>query len=420
MTAGSPSSPAPGTRLRTLAGLVPYACGHTGSCCRTGWPIPIEPAPLELLRRADAAGQLSPLARAPWLNGTILGHTQEDWCSFHDRESRTAGCRLETALGPTALPFSCRQFPRLLLADDRGWHLSLSAWCGTAARLILHGDAQGVEERTFLSIDHIQVDPRVHVEGLDARGAWPPQLRPGVLAGHGAYEAWERRVLAEFLQPVEAGRSRLASQMTAALCWTDAIRAWRAADGDLSVLIQRPWRRLSCDHLLQRAAGDVALRHRVLTPLLAEVPAAWRPPAWPQGLTDTDTTPTPLTRDLAERALARYLATRLMGSWIAYQGEGLRSVLASLVSAYALACLALASAPGQVLTLGHMTSAIRAADWLLLHLLDRDRWAAWCADTERLPDARTLVEIVAEAAVTFDTLPWAQASHLSTAAETGT
>ena len=49
-----------------------------------------------------------------------------------------------------------------------------------------------------------------------------------------------------------------------------------------------------------------------------------------------------VTRATAETTLARYLATRLLGSWVTYQGEGLRSVLASLASAYGLAVLALA------------------------------------------------------------------------------
>jgi len=110
---------------------------------------------------------------------------------------------------------------------------------------------------------------------------------------------------------------------------------------------------------------------------------------------------------MAEAALARYLGTRLHGSWVAYQGAGLRAVLASLVSAYGLAALALRENGDGVITLGRLTSAIRAADWLLLHLLDRDQWAAWCSQWEPEADSRALLGLVADAAQVLDALTWA-------------
>ena len=109
-----------------------------------------------------------------------------------------------------------------------------------------------------------------------------------------------------------------------------------------------------------------------------------------------------------ERALARYLGTRLMASWVAYQGTGLRSVLASLVSAYGLVALALTRLvpPGAPVSVGHLTNAIRASDWLLLHLLDRQPWADWCSGWEDAPDAGGLVAIVAGGHALLDRLTW--------------
>jgi hypothetical protein len=81
-------------------------------------------------------------------------------------------------------------------------------------------------------------------------------------------------------------------------------------------------------------------------------------------------------------------------------------VLASLVSAYALAGLALATNGAGPATLGRLTSALRASDWLLLHLLDREQWAAWCSQWEASPDAAELVALVAATQQLLDSLTW--------------
>ena len=346
-----PTAPPAGERIRTLRGLSSYACGHTGSCCRAGWPIPVEIAPLDLLRRADADGTLPYVGTAPGSEADVLGQTTTNECVFHTPGVASGGCAVETTLGSEALPYSCRQFPRLLLVDAHGWHMSLSAWCGTAAQMIVTDLSLARTALTtaddFLSFDHIDADPRVHLEALDAREAWPPLLRPGVLAGHGAYAAWEARMLMDFLGPACAGRAPLPAMLASALCWTDALRGWRQSDGSLDVLVRRPWRHPDPDRVLRFSAAPDALRSRVLLPLLAGVPAEWRPTAWPAGLTDASLDGEPVSRSQADAAIGRYLATRLVGSWVAYQGTGLRSVMASLVSAYVLTSLALHATGGK-------------------------------------------------------------------------
>jgi hypothetical protein len=406
-----PTAPPVGTRVRTLRGLSRYACGHTGSCCRAGWPIPVETAPLGLLRAAASHGTLPVVDTPAWIHDGVLGQTPANACVFHAPVAGQAGCSLETTLGSDALPYSCRQFPRLLLVDARGWHLSLSAWCGTVARLII---PQPTAENTspadrFLSFDHIEADSRVHLEALDARDAWPPLLRPGVLAGHDAYATWEAGVVADFLGPACAGTAAPAAMLASALCWTDRLRSWRQADGSLEVLARRPWRHPDAARLLRHAATPDVLRSRVLTPLLAGIPPEWRPEAWPLGLTDASIGGVPVGRRQADAALGRYLATRLVGSWVAYQGSGLRSVATSLVHAYVLAALALEATaqPGTPpVTLGRLTSAIRAADWLLLHLPDRDVWARICSAHESEADAGPLLFLIAGASRVLDALDW--------------
>jgi hypothetical protein len=318
---------------------------------------------------------------------------------------------VERTHGTEALPFSCRQFPRLLLRDAQGWHVSLSAWCGTAAALIVahpgglaatHADAPH-----FLSIDHIDTDLRVHVEGLDAHDAWPPLLRPGVLAGVDPYARWERRLLEECLVPVTQGTGHTGPALASALCWTDRLRQWRAADGAFFVMVGQSFPRRDSKWLQLCHSPQIRDLRPLLTRLMGDVPARWQETAWPAGLTDTDLDGQPVTREAGERALARYLGTRLIGSWVAYQGQGLRSVLASLVSAYALTALALQLTGPGLVTIGRLTSAIRASDWLLLHLLDREQWAAWCSEWEAHDDARGLVALVAAAHARLDGLAWA-------------
>jgi hypothetical protein len=399
-----PLAPPPGTRLRTLGGLAAYRCGHTGSCCRAGWPIPVEAAPLALLRQAATRAALPLTAMPEWLSGgDILGRTPDSRCVFLNETALTSssgGCRIETALGHEALPLSCRQFPRILLVDGRGWHLTLSTWCGTAAGMVTCPVAGATD---FLSYDHISADPRVHLEFLDARDAWPPLLRPGVLAGLGAYDAWEARVLEDFLRPVADGQRDLSEAMLDLVRWTEWVRDWRRADGALEVRVMGRWR------VNRGQLGRDRSEHvdNLCNDLIDAVPSLWRPAAWPSGLTDASYSGPPISRHDAGAALARYVATRLVGTWVAYQGEGLRSVVASLVAAYALAVEALRRTSDAPPTIGHLTSAIRAADWLILHLLDRSDWARWCAKIEAGVDAAGLAGLVQEAGASLDALPWA-------------
>ncbi len=404
-------APAPGDRLRTLRGLAAYACGHTGSCCRAGWPIPVEPVPLELLRQGEAAGLLPDLAPGSWTHGGILGRTTESTCVFHAPAVPGGGCRVESSLGTAALAYSCRQFPRVLLVDARGWHLSLSAWCGTATEMIVSPSSPSPVggDTCFMSFDYIHADARVHLESLDARDAWPPLLKPGVLAGHAVYSQWETLTIERLLTPVEQANAALVSALASLLCWTDTLRAWKSADGALEVLARRSFAPPDPRRLL-RTPADRAGLEQVRASLLSRVPPEWRPHAWPAGLTDATDGGAAVSRAEADAILARYLATRLIGSWVTYQGQGLRSVSASLVSAYVLIALALSTpsgaGTGSPVTIGRMTSAIRASDWLLLHLLDRTEWADWCAGYEMAGDARPLLALVGGAARELDALTW--------------
>lgn len=354
---------------------------------------------MALIRRAEAEGVLRTGA-TPLLEHGLLGRTLESLCPHH-RQGSQPGCSLESTLGTAALPHTCRQFPRVLLVDSRGWHQSLSAWCVTAADLIVHGGDN------FLSFDHIEWDPRVHLDALDAREAWPPELRPGVLMGHDAYERYEARVL-EALAACPGRSGAGAEVLQRAVQWTAQLRSWRHGDRSLDDSVHR----LSMPPVLSappRPAFDLA------KDLISRVPSPWRPDHWPNGLTDASYDGPQLTRQAADAVLRRYLGTRLVGSWIAYQGRGVLSVAASLVSSYALAALALSMNGDGPVTFGRMASSIRAADWLQLHLLDREVWADWCAQWEtHATGGDALRGYVSAGTELLDGLTWAAAPAAQT------
>ncbi len=244
------------------------------------------------------------------------------------------------------------------------------------------------------------------MESLDAREGWPPLLRPGVLAGFEAYDRWESSLISDFLRPAVVGPASLGASLVSACQWTDLIRAWGPRDGALPVLVHQTLRMRS--RWQGRGAPDSPdALNDLLYDLIERIPEPWKPTDWPDGLTDVWIGGDMMTRRAADGALARYLAVRLIGSWVAYHGRGLRSVVASLVSSFGLASLALTRNGQGVVTFGRMTSAIRAADWIQLHLLDREAWAAWCSASEDAADARLLLNVVAAANHALDALAWA-------------
>lgn len=364
---------------------------------------------MRLLRAADRDGTLTQLAGGPWLDTDVLGLTPEKACVFHRAHPATPGCALEAAAGAEVLATSCRQFPRLLLADARGWHLSLSAWCVTAASMIVDGG------NGFLAATHVPANPRVHVDALDARTTWPPSLRPGVLAGHEAYAAWEETMMRQVLAPAASGSRPLGAALREALVWTDVVRAWQPADGVLALHTRHAWTRGHAAGGGRDHHGGTAGLDAVVNALMSRVPAAWRVRDWPAGLTAAPSSSgcRALSLREVEQVFSRYLGVRLAGASMAYQGDGVRSVLASLVSAFTLATSALARNGHGAPTRQRLVAALRAADWLQLHLLDREAWAGWCRRWETDGTSEGLLTVVTAAEALLADLPWPRSVYSS-------
>ena len=375
-----------------------YACRHSAACCTAPWDVSVD---ARRARRADEAVALGTLDvpgapdRRRWRaaltsepgrdDEVLVGRATSGGCVFLDRDAERL-CALERACGHDALPGACQQFPRVTLADDRGRHVTLSHYCPTVAALTVSEPGARVA---------IVAAPagfcRAPLEaGLDARGHWPPLLRPAVLCSIDAWSAWESWVVNRLGHDSDDPFASL--HAVAAAC--EHLRAWSPDDGDMVRFVERT--------LMSRASdrSSVPSWRAVLDPV-AEWRHAWSavPPdlSSPPRLFDTS----PAWLDAVERAVdalrangravSRYLASRAFASWSAYQGHGLRSHANSLRMSLAVLVVEMAREMAGAVAGDHgatatrpvqarLIAAMRRADWLLVHLADSARLAAhWAA-----------------------------------------
>jgi Fe-S-cluster containining protein len=280
-----------------------YRCRHSGACCRAGWTIPFS---------ADefVTASLLPLASGGFRRdeqGHVSAANRTDGaCAFLETSALCAIHRLGSS---AALPVSCRMFPRVVLHDARGTFISLSHFCPTAASMLCSaaGPVTIVDAPETLT-------GAGDLDGLDARDAWPPLLRPGVLMDVESYGVWEARAI-ELL----TGDGRPAADALAVLdAVTAAITSWSPGGGALRDAIERAFE------------GERAT--------LSE---AFRPVSSPS-------------------AINRWLAARLFANWIAYQGDGLDAIVR-----YLDRCLATFDA--ELAVDGDAIQAIRRSDLAILH-----------------------------------------------------
>ena len=234
---------------------------------------------------------------------------EDGTCTFFAGHSRL--CAIHHAAGQAALPLSCRMFPRVVLHDGRGTLMSLSHFCPTAAGLLFES------ADSWPPVGIVDAPPALTdvgpLDGLDAREDWPPLLRPGVMTDLESYAAWERlgvELLAREGIAPEVSLDSLASA-------TGRVTSW--APGGATPLL----------HIVHDAFGT-------LSP----------PPTAVLGVHD--------------RALKRWLAARLFGNWIAYQGDGLEAIVR-----YLRGCLACFTT--ELARDGSPLEAIRRSDLLIVH-----------------------------------------------------
>ena len=179
-----------------------YRCRHAGACCRADWEIPAETHVLSAVDLSDLRRSAAGRALMAGLVGAaevFVPRRSDRVCMFF--EPRASGsCAIHREAGEDALPSACRHFPREVRVDARGTCVSLSHFCPTAAGLLQTADALEVVE----AVPPLRIGGPI--EGLDARDALPPLVRPGMLGDLEGYAAWEAEGLAAFARARSNGR----------------------------------------------------------------------------------------------------------------------------------------------------------------------------------------------------------------------
>ena len=280
-----------------------YRCHRSGVCCSSGWTIPFDAGELRTvgaLALAEGRIDQTPNGGSARLERGRCTFLQQDTGGLH-------ACAIHRAGGHAALPLTCRMFPRIVLHDPRGTFISLSHFCPTAAALLFEDGppAAIVDAPPALA----GAEP---LDGLNAREVWPPLLRRGLMMDLDSYGTWERLALELIARQGVAPRIALEALDEA----TAAVVGWTPANSR------------SLDHTLRDAFERLSPPAATLAPF--------------------------------ETAVKRWLAARLFGTWIAYQGNGLRTIVR-----YLRACLDVFDV--ELARDGKPREAIRRADHLIVH-----------------------------------------------------
>ena len=252
------------------------------------------------------------------------------------------------------LPSACRHFPRVFLRDARGILVTLSHFCPTAASLLFEsGPAHVIEAPATLLLS----EP---IEGLDAREDLPPLVRPGLLADVDGYGAWEERVVRTLIEAptAEAALARIEAA-------TERVRRWTPAAGSLARIVED--------------AFALADESRTATPALSPAFDVVRELTGPHPLMNVPPTFANDWRRIQATAggalrqpVGRYLAASAFGNWIAYRGQGLRSVVAWLRACHDVLRVQLVRHLRGAAPVGSadFLEPIRMADYIMVHTVD--------------------------------------------------
>jgi hypothetical protein len=345
-------------RVFALSMHATYACRHSGACCTAGWAIPVEPE------------------RQALLGGEVLIPDEHGACRHYDRASRR--CQVHRDHGAEALPASCFQFPRRALVDDRGVFVTLSHFCPTAAELLVHsaGPLSIVESPSAFPAGR-------GYDGLDGRGAWPPLVKANLLFDLASFTRWERLVVATF------ARSDLnpAAALRAMASLVEEVRAWTPGLGPLDSWVAALARRVppaQADAAFERYHTFTALA--AYDRLLTMVPEGLARPVLSEAVRRRHERD-PWDWGAQTPAVMRYLAAKAFGSWSSYESHGIRTLVAELTVSELVLRLAAAAAMERHrradLDAHTLVEAVRAADWLLIHLMERTAFVRWLGAVEK-------------------------------------
>ena len=354
-----------GVRARCLSFHAAYRCRHAGECCRAGWDVEVEPHIVEAVTAGRILPVISttmPFERLTEGTGFAPARTSSGECAFHHNDR----CSLQQCGSEAMLPSACRHFPRVFLRDARGLLLTLSHFCPTAASLLFETRAVDVVE---VPATLMVAEP---IEGLDARDALPPLVRPGLLADSAGYEAWEQAVVRTFLETGDADHALSRTESA-----TERVRAWRPTDGPLAQAVEKAFRnapgRTQCPSL--STAFDLVRELTGPHPLM-DVP--------PTFIDDWERVRA-IASDALRQPAARYLAASAFGNWIAYRGQGFRSIVAWLRACHDVLRLQLVRyvRDRQTVSAADLVEPIRMADYIMIHTVDSLAFGRAAAALER-------------------------------------
>ncbi|HET6319088.1 MAG TPA: hypothetical protein VFG86_21750 [Chloroflexota bacterium] len=359
-----------------------YRCRHAGVCCTSGWAIPVEAPLYRSLQVALEWGQLrvegathgpdvfEAVDDLPHGEPVVLGRRPGGACVFFEPQ-RGNLCAIQRQMGHSHLPSACRHFPRVVLMDPRGTFVTMSHLCPTAARMLIDGGPATV----VTSGQAIDTHAVGAWEGLDARDALPPLMRPGVLWDWDGWDLWERHAVALL------ARDGYSPEQSLAMLWkaVEAIASWNP-DGDtvadgvgaaFDVALTEP-----ADALTMSAAALASIEALVWQSVPA--PRRAEPPSPPE---DTAVPGW----ELWHGAIGRYLAARAFASWVGYYGQGLTTWYKSIVAAYSVLRLAAKRATdARRISLDEslLIEALGESDRLLVHLASAPELAELLDDWE--------------------------------------
>jgi Fe-S-cluster containining protein len=382
-------------RVRALSIHAGYQCRNTGVCCSSGWEIPVEmhlrialrsgrvripeAAGTSDLARSGAVSCLRSVAGLPHGAREVLATDPSGRCIFLEADKR---CAVHRQLGPGALPSACRDFPRVVTLTPLGVSITLSHYCPTAASMLVTprdarcASPEGTSLRILENPPHFP--PSWPYEGLDARDALPPLLRPGVLMDWPSLERWEEfavSLLGDERRRPEAGIDVLAGA-------AEDARRWTPGDGPF----EQHFRRVLSFRGAASQTGDEesAGPSRRPPPDALGMTVAWRTvaecvshrsllPSEPVGLDDVDRQLVAPAWPSLARPVRHWLAAKAFATWLALQGQGLRTTVLGL--RVALGVLRAEAARGcaeaqRRLDAELLKEAVRRADLLVVHLAD--------------------------------------------------
>jgi len=367
----------------------------------------VEPAVQDRLEDAVRAGRIAaapgPHFRAvpglPHGARGVLAHGAGGRCVFLE----TGGlCAVHRQAGAGALPSACRDFPRLVTRSPLGVSITLSHYCPTAAALLFRSTsppgtetapavAPGAPPRPESRSSGASADPALAIEtdpeafppdrpydGLDALEAFPPFLRPGVLTSWAAHARWEAHTASTLAREDLSPEDAVAALERVA----EDARRWSLDEGPYDGFFER-----CLERAVEPPAGEAVGRawplpeaSRAWNEAMESIPEGHPRPAPPLALSGSDGMAGAGLAGLVSegweahpRPIRRWLAAKSFASWLALQGEGLRTTVAGL--RLALGVLRAEAArecrvSGRPLDGDGLREAVRRADLVLAHLVD--------------------------------------------------